>query len=82
MNARKTAKTKKGSPPPMRGKVKTWGFEYVTMRITPAHAGKRAAPPAASDLWRDHPRPCGEKRAAPNKKKEERGSPPPMRGKG
>ena len=30
-----------GSPPPMRGKAAFVAFNIVTMRITPAYAGKR-----------------------------------------
>ena len=72
---------KKGSPPPMRGKGGKQYIDKAACRITPAHAGKRAAPPAASGLWRDHPRPCGEKQKYENGKMIEKGSPPPMRGK-
>ena len=51
----------RGSPPPMRGK----GYCAVPMlgrlRITPAHAGKRAIAALNVFTTRDHPRPCGEK---------------------
>ena len=53
---------KKGSPPPMRGKVpprlsipnRTW--------ITPAHAGKSGTKTLLYPCMGDHPRPCGEKK--------------------
>ena len=53
-----------GSPPHMRGKVFFLRFLVFLGRITPAYAGKSAR--IASGSWSnwDHPRICGEKRAA------------------
>ena len=52
---------KKGSPPPMRGKVTE--AETVTKedRITPAYAGKSRTLYAEAKNYEDHPRLCGEK---------------------
>ena len=51
----------RGSPPHMRGKDIDKAIVHYWIRITPAHAGKRA--PAKKTRWkkRDHPRTCGEK---------------------
>ena len=52
---------RRGSPPPMRGKVPPIGTSSTQTRITPAYAGKSA------ELYQwgmdngDHPRLCGEK---------------------
>ena len=66
----------------MRGKE----FGEVMLRqgvgITPAHAGKSPAQPLHQLPRQDHPRPCGEKSVRGWKVKPEKGSPPPMRGKG
>ena len=50
-----------GSPPHMRGKAHPPCWEWKSPRITPAHAGKRAAPDRPVRRGRDHPRTCGEK---------------------
>ena len=50
-----------GSPPRMRGKDFGDLAESSFVRITPAHAGKRAFRVIASKQSRDHPRACGEK---------------------
>ena len=50
-----------GSPPPMRGKALAFPCICTKLRITPAYAGKRHAPPAKHSVKRDHPRLCGEK---------------------
>ena len=76
---RRSGKT--GSPPRMRGKVPGVPPPYCGSGITPAYAGKRAAPSGSSMASWDHPRVCGEKPwrspAAPGTQ----GSPPRMRGK-
>ena len=71
----------RGSPPPMRGKVRAQLINIKCRGITPAHAGKRDTPQAS--LWppEDHPRPCGEKRPVLQRARRQQGSPPPMRGK-
>ena len=51
-----------GSPPPMRGKVAVILSSPVCVRITPAHAGKRAFCVGCASKREDHPRPCGEKK--------------------
>ncbi len=55
------ADTAIGSPPHMRGKVCVASHKSAYTGITPAHAGKRTAYPAAGHLLEDHPRTCGEK---------------------
>ena len=53
-----------GSPPRVRGKARHLVRGAVKRGITPACAGKREPPPAFRACGRDHPRVCGEKRAA------------------
>ena len=72
---------KKGSPPPMRGKVKEWDTENQVLGITPAYAGKRHRSAVRVRPWWDHPRLCGEKSTALVAGILSVGSPPPMRGK-
>ena len=72
---------RRGSPPPMRGKVKATPPHTHEPRITPAYAGKSVKHHEKSMGNRDHPRLCGEKFAMSRCLLEERGSPPPMRGK-
>ena len=50
-----------GSPPPMRGKIRSLSISYVENRITPAYAGKRYLSRIGDALMGDHPRLCGEK---------------------
>ena len=66
----------------MRGKVHCGRNTWIRSGITPAHAGKRYGLCPKRPLWRDHPRPCGEKNGRRNFRRNTRGSPPPMRGKG
>ena len=70
-----------GSPPPMRGKVFAVGSVFATVRITPAHAGKRWIYCIVNRRAWDHPRPCGEKLSDSHSSASPVGSPPPMRGK-
>ena len=51
----------KGSPPHMRGKVRTGRSNRANKRITPAHAGKRFWFCCELSDDGDHPRTCGEK---------------------
>ena len=51
----------RGSPPPMRGKVRTVSTPTVQQRITPAYAGKSDIYSPAKYPALDHPRLCGEK---------------------
>ena len=66
----------------MRGKVTITFSGSPTTRITPAHAGKRLGFNCTLGDDEDHPRPCGEKKKGMWSAMLERGSPPPMRGKG
>ena len=66
----------------MRGKATIATSKKLTLRITPAYAGKRK-------IWnewfrdeKDHPRVCGEKQIKTAFTNESEGSPPRMRGKG
>ena len=71
-----------GSPPPMRGKA-FWGINAVICQgITPAYAGKSMGADERISFRQDHPRLCGEKDTRVTGKRSNRGSPPPMRGKG
>ena len=72
---------RKGSPPPMRGKVVAKTLGYVEGRITPAYAGKSNRGTDFVPLPWDHPRLCGEKFGGQVKRACGKGSPPPMRGK-
>ena len=65
----------------MRGKGSTYSEEELDPRITPAYAGKSAAPPSTDQMRRDHPRLCGEKQTRSSSTCFSSGSPPPMRGK-
>ena len=65
----------------MRGKAYLFPAPDGGQRITPAHAGKRAASYGRSIGSGDHPRPCGEKVALLLFSPLILGSPPPMRGK-
>ena len=49
-----------GSPPRMRGKLHTKFFALVTIRITPAYAGKTCYSLGCVCTNEDHPRVCGE----------------------
>ena len=80
-NTRLKACSEKGSPPPMRGKVKSLSISYVGNRITPAYAGKSSKRGRCGKLVRDHPRLCGEKFSIFPTCGVVTGSPPPMRGK-
>ena len=70
-----------GSPPRVRGKARHLVRGAVKRGITPACAGKREPPPAFRACGRDHPRVCGEKRAARRAAAGRAGSPPRVRGK-
>ena len=66
----------------MRGKANGNKFIDGKYRITPAYAGKSVLGDPRCHSSRDHPRLCGEKLISLHKSSSERGSPPPMRGKG
>ena len=71
-----------GSPPPMRGKATPYATRAAVDRITPAYAGKSSLGFTSLNNSRDHPRLCGEKVQNRPQHQVQRGSPPPMRGKG
>ena len=66
----------------MRGKDKNDDFGVQQIGITPAYAGKRFLLSVSFLLLTDHPRLCGEKAKLLICHITQRGSPPPMRGKG
>ena len=72
----------RGSPPRVRGKVKTMHRTVTGVGITPACAGKRTDELFCVRVVRDHPRVCGEKLWHPRRRKTASGSPPRVRGKG
>ena len=70
-----------GSPPHTRGKAaRSWTLA-CTLRITPAHAGKRQSRRGHTRRFRDHPRTRGEKETRASTSSALRGSPPHTRGK-
>ena len=71
----------RGSPPRMRGKVKTPQKGLQGPRITPAYAGKRPLASLTTSTAKDHPRVCGEKCFSCLFSCTRWGSPPRMRGK-
>ena len=71
----------RGSPPPMRGKGLRMAAFILSIRITPAHAGKSCTTAVMYACAWDHPRPCGEKSLFKGYVESRPGSPPPMRGK-
>ena len=77
-----TSDRPQGSPPPMRGKVRLAGRAFKASGITPAYAGKSLAKLGDFQAARDHPRLCGEKAYKATQDDFDKGSPPPMRGKG
>ena len=74
-------KNARGSPPPMRGKALSIHKTGSVSRITPAYAGKSIFINTLFQLFKDHPRLCGEKLFPRASASGFRGSPPPMRGK-
>ena len=70
-----------GSPPHMRGKLRTSPLIWSTTGITPAHAGKTFCLSSVCRPSWDHPRACGENDHAKRMLICKMGSPPRMRGK-
>ena len=70
-----------GSPPRVRGKPMSCSDFVLSLRITPACAGKTDKLYRVSALREDHPRVCGENRAKLCVLKDFQGSPPRVRGK-
>ena len=65
----------------MRGKLLGQSVLPDQRRITPAGAGKTRRQPKNCHLRQDHPRRCGENHVEKNKKLQQLGSPPQVRGK-
>ena len=74
-------KSGNGSPPQVRGKREVRTTPRVTLRITPAGAGKTFSPAVNYRNKKDPPRRCGENRQAATNKAAGAGSPPQVRGK-
>ena len=70
-----------GSPPRMRGKLRSIPERGAYLRITPADAGKTQLPRHVEHSREDHPRGCGENDAVLRIPFNTSGSPPRMRGK-
>ena len=70
-----------GSPPRVRGKQSLKGAHTVSIRITPARAGKTPGDVRSSPVGPDHPRACGENCPTPLSRPARPGSPPRVRGK-
>ena len=65
----------------MRGKEELAQTRTMSVRITPAHAGKSYSGRSSSGPRRDHPRACGEKSIEATSQEWGLGSPPHLRGK-
>ena len=79
-NVGHTYKKRLGSPPRMRGREKQKNCPLVSVRITPAYAGKRCPAVLRWVDGGDHPRVCGEEATPCTRWNSARGSPPRMRG--
>ena len=69
-----------GSPPRVRGTVKSIIFRFQGLGITPACAGNRYSYQKAAKSTRDHPRVCGEQLRICSILCSDKGSPPRVRG--
>ena len=65
----------------MRGKEVVHAYVAGDVRITPAYAGKSMHVQSLQNIYKDHPRLCGEKGDCKETGNVIKGSPPPMRGK-
>ena len=70
-----------GSPPQVRGKLRSRDARALPFRITPAGAGKTWGFSFPFDVYKDHPRRCGENRMMMSIVGIKLGSPPQVRGK-
>ena len=70
-----------GSPPQVRGKRKRIKKDAIANRITPAGAGKTLGFSFPFDVYKDHPRRCGENSYPQFYPHVDKGSPPQVRGK-
>ena len=73
-------KTKEGSPPRVRGTVRTGADHGERERITPACAGNRSSRRSVKNHRKDHPRVCGEQLHHQIQRLLPAGSPPRVRG--
>ena len=71
----------KGSPPQVRGKLRSIPERGAYLRITPAGAGKTRRLFRTFPRERDHPRRCGENTVDQARANKNIGSPPQVRGK-
>ena len=78
---RANALKSKGSPPQVRGKLRSRDARALPFRITPAGAGKTYVDEIVDLDSEDHPRRCGENLVLVSVKKPFLGSPPQVRGK-
>jgi len=69
-----------GSPPPVRGTLRSIGISTARIGITPACAGNMTLLCSAQIRKRDHPRLCGEHSSCRHVLTSLLGSPPPVRG--
>ena len=65
----------------MRGKHAAQKARFLTLRITPAGAGKTVHHHAPAERGEDHPRRCGENKPLDKAAQRDSGSPPQVRGK-
>ena len=70
-----------GSPPQVRGKLYEINQNIMSLRITPAGAGKTRYQSPKSGSIKDHPRRCGENCVRYRTCERREGSPPQVRGK-
>ena len=70
-----------GSPPQVRGKHYSAVHLHISIRITPAGAGKTCTEENADTGGQDHPRRCGENTKLRSCIFDDTGSPPQVRGK-
>ena len=75
------SRSRRGSPPRMRGKPSASVISFLLFRITPAHAGKTFVFSSWRQQQQDHPRACGENLGQLRFDTSILGSPPRMRGK-
>ena len=75
-------RTGQGSPPRMRGEDGVDINHIWQLGITPAHAGRSGNLKRGKNHEKDHPRACGEKNSTHPQSRNQRGSPPRMRGEG
>ena len=75
-----TSTPHRGSPPRARGKASTRWRKVMSMRITPACAGKRTATTKKSRTKLDHPRVRGEKLSEHHMERRQREDHPRVRG--